>query len=167
MAETPAPTGSAPLTTPTPSPVTSTSTTYTNTITTTTTTSTPSVITTNTTTTASSQAPRSAVLEKAQKWIHDVDNLKEKITGVESLADLDEAIDLAQDQNEICDLMLCSMGRKGLPTDTSPKIGVVTPCEEPSHTPKLTEPGKAGMGFFIIPGLKMSAGPWDQIQDQP
>ena len=90
-----------------------------------------------------------------------------KTTGVDNLADLDEAINLAQDQNELCDLLLCGMARKGLPTDTSPKIGIVTPCEEPSHIPKLSEPGKVGMGYFIIPGMKLTTGPWDQIKADP
>ena len=110
MADNSAPSGSSPVTPPTPPPATITDTTNTNTNTTTTTTSTPSVSTTITTTTAGSKGPDAAVLEKAQEWIHAVNNLKVKVTGVEGMTDLEEAIDLAQDQNEICDLMLCSMG---------------------------------------------------------
>ena len=38
---------------------------------------------------------------------------------------------------------------------------------EPSHIPKLSEPGKVGMGYFIIPGTKLTSGPWEQIKADP
>ena len=166
MADNPAPSGSAPVTPPTPTPATITDTANTNTTTTTTTTSTPSVCTTTTNTTAGSKGPDEVLLEKAQEWIHEINNLKVKVTGVEGMTDLEDAIDLAKDQNELLDLMLIKMGRKGLSTDTSPKIGIMTPCEVPSHIPKISESGN-GVGFFVIPGNKLSTVPWDKIKADP
>ena len=165
MAGKPSPPRSNPLPPPPPPLVTSTITTTTNTNTTTTTTSTTSA-TTTTTTTTNNQVPRSAVLAKLD-WIHDVENEPVITTGVDSLADLDEAINLEQDPNELCDRLICGMAHKGLLTDTSPKIGIVTPCMEPGHTPVLPELGKPGKGYFIIPGTKLSSGPWEQIKADP
>ena len=100
-------------------------------------------------------------------WIHEVENEPVITTGVDSLADLDEAINLEQDPNELCDRLICGMAHKGLSTETSPKIGIVTPCMEPGHTPVLPELGKPGKGYFIIPGTKLSSGPWEQIKADP
>ena len=109
---------------------------------------------------------RSAVLAKLD-WMKEVENELVIPTGVDSLADLDEAINLEQDPNELCDRLICGISHKGLSTETSPKIGIMTPCREDGHIPVLLEPGKPGKGYFIIPGAKLSSGPWELIKADP
>ena len=91
----------------------------------------------------------------------------EKASELDDLTNQVQANSLEPVPNDLCDKLISEMSHKGLASEASPKLAMMSPCGEKGHTPVPPEPGVPGKGYFLISGSKLSSGRVELIKSDP